>query len=436
MIRKNLFKRHKLEIINLFWLFVDKFVKGIAIFATNIAIANYLGAEKFGLLSYAINLSLIMFAISELGLSQVLVKEFVKNISNSGIYFVTTIFLRLPVLIICYIFIYFFISSKSNISELEITTVLLITFSIIFKISDVVKHLLEALVLSKYSVYIESIVIISISAIKFYCVHVGSPFLVFVYLILLEAIVICAVHLILIKRMNFLTGKIRFSLHVAISLVKQSWLLCLGAILTAIYMKFDVFFLEEFSGFHEVGIYSVAVKFSEIFFFIALAVNATFAPKVIRAFYENQIKYHEHMFVLFKILSLMAFALIGLMFIFKSKIFVYAVDKELLMAADVFAVLILSNISVFTGILCNQHLIIAEAQNIIFIKALLATITCFALNFLLTPDFGAIGAAYAYVGSSFVATFSLILFKSQRKITKLMFVAPFISYRKYCRIEL
>jgi PST family polysaccharide transporter len=94
-------------------------------------------------------------------------------------------------------------------------------------------------------------------------------------------------------------------------------------------------------------------------------------------------------------------------------------------AAPVLAIHLWASIAVFLGVASSQYLLVEQLQKISFYRTLIGVICNIALNLILIPRLGATGAAIATVLSYFIATFSVVFFKSTRAHTIYLLMAPF-----------
>ncbi len=67
------------------------------------------------------------------------------------------------------------------------------------------------------------------------------------------------------------------------SMIKHSWPFTLSAFATTIYVSVDQVFLKIFLGSEAVGLYVVAVRFSEVWFFISSVVCTSLLPAILNA---------------------------------------------------------------------------------------------------------------------------------------------------------
>jgi PST family polysaccharide transporter len=96
-------------------------------------------------------------------------------------------------------------------------------------------------------------------------------------------------------------------------------------------------------------------------------------------------------------------------------------------AAQVLSIHAWANVAVFLGVASSQYLTIARLQKLSLFRTSLGLISNISLNLVLIPVHGAAGAAIATVISYFIATWSLLLFRSTRSHGIALIRAPFVT---------
>jgi len=165
----------------------------------------------------------------------------------------------------------------------------------------------------------------------------------------------------------------------------------------------------------ELGYYAAAVRLSEAWYFIPVALTNAIFPAVINAkkvsneFYINRIQ------KLYDILAWMAISIAVPVSIFSKDIINVIFGTEFQSAAPVLTIYIWAGVAVFLGVASSQYLITENYTKLSFFRSLIGMVINVILNLVLIPKYGIIGAAYATLISYSVATFSIILFPKTRK---------------------
>lgn len=82
-------------------------------------------------------------------------------------------------------------------------------------------------------------------------------------------------------------------------LLRDSWPLILSGLSVMVYMKIDQVILGEMIDNKAVGIYSAAIRISEVWYFIPMAIVSSVSPSIIRVKKENEGLYYLRLQKLF-----------------------------------------------------------------------------------------------------------------------------------------
>ena len=143
---------------NTTWLLLERVLRIISGLFVGILVARYLGPEQFGNFNYIVSFVGLFAAFSSLGLDVILVRELVKNESRLNSLLGTVFILKLAgaIFTILLIFISFYFTSNDYNTNVMMLIVAMVT---IFSSFNVVDLYFQAKVKSKYSVYVNIIML-------------------------------------------------------------------------------------------------------------------------------------------------------------------------------------------------------------------------------------------------------------------------------------
>ena len=95
----------------------------------------------------------------------------------------------------------------------------------------------------------------------------------------------------------------------AISLVKESWPLIFAGLAIAVYMKIDQIMLGEMIGKKAVGTYAAAVRLSEIWYFIPMAIASSVFPSIVKSKQLDEQIYKKRMQKFYDLNAILAYGL-------------------------------------------------------------------------------------------------------------------------------
>ena len=307
---------------NTSWLFGEKILRIVVGLFVGIWVARYLGPEQFGLFSYAQGFVGLFTAISTLGLDGIVIRELVKDESRRdeliGTAFWLNILGALGVLIVLAIAINF-TSNDSYTSSL----VFIIASATIFQSFNVVDMYFQSKVLSKYIVYANVISLFISSIVKIILILNEAPLIAFAWVILFDSFILASGFIYFyLKNLRHSEQPERqsvpnaessftwkFNKSTAFSLLQDSWPLILSGIVISIYMKIDQVMIKEMMNVEAVGQYAAAVRLSEAWYFIPMAIASSLFPSIINAKKVSEKLYLERLQRLYSLMVWLAIAI-------------------------------------------------------------------------------------------------------------------------------
>ena len=416
---------------NTSWLFAEKILRLPISLIVTILVVRYLGPEQFGLLSYAISFYGLFTAISILGLESISIRELVKYPERRDNILGSVFLLRLVGGIVTIILIALTLFISDEPTDISIL-ILIISTSAIFQSLSVIDYYFRAEVKAKYSVYVMTASVLFISSIKILLIILEAPLIYFAIVFSVEFFVTAAGFLLVYKHNKLKIINWKFRKETAINLLKDSWPLILSGLVIAIYVRIDQVMIKNMLDSKELGYYAAAVRLSEAWYFIPVALTNSIFPAIINAKKVSDKFYFNRMQKLYDILAWMAIAIAVPVSIFSSDIINILFGSEFQSAATVLTIYIWAGVAVFLGVASSQYLITENFTKLSFFRTFMGMIINVILNLVLIPKYGIIGAAYATLISYSVAVFSIILFPKTGKqfimMMKSIFLITLIQY--------
>jgi len=425
-ILKDKFKKLKLSsgfkryFLNTGWLlFNNVFGMVIALFV-GIYVARYLGPDNFGLLSYAGSFVGLFSALVTLGLDNIVVRELVKDEKKRDELLGTTFILKIIGSILVLIIIVIAVRFTNNDSFTNLL-IFIIAIGTIFQSFNVIQFYFQAKVLSKYTVYAQIFATILCSVIKLLLIHLNMGLIYFAMVTLIQSIILALgfVAMYIKQKLNLFNWRPKFDL--ARFLLKDSWPLILSGIAISIYMKIDQVMIKNMLDAKAVGNYAVAVRLSEVWYFIPMIITNSLFPAIINAKKISEKLYYER---LQKLYDLMVWLSIGIalpIMLFSHNIINLLFGIQYQEAAGILKIYVWAGVSVFLGVASSQYLLAENYTKISFLRTLIGAVINVILNIILIPRYGTNGAAIATVISYFGSVFLIVLIPKTYKNSILMF---------------
>lgn len=405
---------------NITWLFFDKFIRlGVGLLV-GVWIARYLGPEQFGLMNYAIAFVALFASIANLGLNSIVVRDLVQDPASANTTMGTSFVLSVLGGFSAFCLSLLAISHARPEDELVKFIVVLLSLLMVFKATDVVRYWFESQVQTKYVVWMENGIFLIFAAIKIGLIVAEAPLLAFIWALFAEGLLVATGLMIVYALQGGQVNAWKTQISRAKNLIKDSWPLILSGLAIMIYMRIDQIMLGQMLDDESVGIYSAAVKISEVWYFIPMTIVASVFPSIIEAKKQNETLYYDRLQKLYDIMVLLALTVAILMTFLSDWVVTLLFGKAYLEAGTVLSVHIWAGIFVFLGVASGKWFLIEGLQRFTFYRTLFGAVVNVGLNMLMIPKFGVIGAAYATVISYAVAAmFSDLLQKETRPMFRM-----------------
>lgn len=429
---KAVYPRIRVYLTNISWIMGERIATmGVTFFVT-IILARYLGPEQFGILAYAMSLVALFGIAGHVGLSGLVVRELVKDPDNKNIILGTSFALKGIGYLIGFIIVISLALATESFNSIEFEVLVIIALSLLFKPFDIIDFWFQSQLQAKYTAIARMLAIIVSSVLKLTFVFLSANLIFFAVANLIQTIISVVILILLF----FLKSKInikdwQFSKEKAVELFKQGWVVFLGSIFAVIYLKIDQLMLKWFVGAEEVGIYAVAASLSEAWYFVPVAIVASFFPKLIKLREENLVRYYHRLQQIFDFLFLLALVMAVVITIFAQTIILIAFGEAYADAAPILVVHIWSALFIFMRAAFSKWILIENVLMFSLITQGLGALTNVVLNWWLIPFYGGLGAAYATLISYAAASYIALLFHSKTRVIFILMTKSFFSPIRY-----
>lgn len=390
-------------------------------------LARYLGPEGFGTLNYAMAIFTIFSSIALLGLPEIIIRNLVNN-DNYNMDLGCAALLQTIGGVAAYSFLLIYIFFVDGNSEQTKIFVAIFGFAILFKASEISIYWFDSKIKSKYYIVSQALVFLIFSIVKIYLIYFNFNLISFSYLFIFEMFFNGLFLLIVLHRYGVKLISLKFNLSYAKKLLKDSWPLILAALAVSVYMKIDQIMLGNMMGNESVGVYSAALRISEVFYFLPIIISNTFFPLILNDKKKNEKEYMHKMQKLYDYLFAIAF------FIALSTTFLAPYIVNLLYGAayegavNVLVMHVWGGIFVFLGVASSKWIVAENLQVYALQRTIGGAILNIILNYFLIPDYGVNGAAFATLISQI---FSALIFDFFQIKTRKMFFMKLKSFNLF-----
>jgi len=390
---------------NVSWVSGERALRLLIGLAVTSVLARYLGPHDFGLLSLGLAIVAILMPFTELGLQGIIIKAHVEEPEHSNLITGTSFIMRI---IGGFVTVLLAVGAAKILSDKDTNLVPIVTvlsLTALFRSTDTFKHIFESRVYSKPIIIAEFCSAISANAFKLIAVASGASLLTFAMIHSIEGIITAVAIVAVYRKYVGELSKIRFSLSKAVELLRKCWPLILASLAVVIYMKIDQIMLGVMLDETNVGIYAIAARISEVWYFVpGVMVWSTF-PFLVEAKKENTEFYIRRLIRLFRSVIFLAVSVALAINLFGSPMINLLFGEQFNQASGVLSIHAWGGVFAVLSIVTRYWSINENLQHLEIIRTVSGAIINILLNLLLIPKYGIMGAAYATLLSHLWAGF-------------------------------
>lgn len=404
---------------NASWLLFENILRMSVGLFVMVWVARYLGPNQFGLLSYTQSFVALFAVIAGLGLNNIIIRELVNHKSLENTLLGTAFGLQIFGALIAITIVYAMTFVVPHDSETRLL-ILVIASATIFSSFSVIDFYFQSCVMSKFVVYAKIITLIFVSSIKILLILKEAPLIYFASVALVESMFLAFWYIIFFyfNKKSLLSWNFDFS--TASSLMKNSWPLILSGIVVTLYMKIDQVMIQNMLDSENVGQYAAAVRLSEIWYFLPIAICNTLFPAILNSRKISSELYYSRLQKLYDFLFILSVTIALPLSFFSNELCQLIYGSNFDKAGEVLALHIWSGVFVFLGVAGSKWFVAENLQRYTFYRTLAGAIMNISLNYILIPEYGIIGAAWATLVSQLVASYLFNIFSSKTRITFLL----------------
>jgi O-antigen/teichoic acid export membrane protein len=199
------------------------------------------------------------------------------------------------------------------------------------------------------------------------------------------------------------------------NLLKDSWPLILNLVFVSIYMRVDQVMIKEIMNSNAVGQYSAAVSLSQAWYFIPSIIGSSLFPAIVNAKNISNELYYDRLQKLYDLMVIFAIV-IAIPMTFVSDFLVEILfGDEFVLTGKVLSIHVWAGVFVFLGVSTSKWILTENLQRYSSICLFIGMLSNIALNLIMIPSFGIVGAAVATIISQSISVlFAPLLFKKIR----------------------
>lgn len=411
--------------VNTSWLVAEKIFSSLIIFAVGVYVARYLGPDRLGLLSYSQSFVLLFVPLANLGLDSIIVRELVKDETKRDVLLGTGFALKLAGVLLAWAVLASVVPLADNDGYTNLL-IAIIASSLLFQSFGTVDFYFQAKVMSKYMVMARLVAGILIPIIKVGLILFQAQLIWFALVILLQDLIVGVLFLVAYRLQKLSVFHWRFNSAIARQLLMVSWPLMFAGLMIVVYMKIDQIMLKNMLDTTQVGIYAVAVRLSEFWYFMPLLISQSIFPAIINAKTGDGVVYRQRMQQLYDLMTFLSLGIAIIVTLSSSLIMDTLYGPPYSGSDTVLAIHIWAGVIVFFGTARGKWIITENLQKKALFIYITGVILNVILNIVLIPIYGVVGAALAtLISYTFCNIIISILIKEFRE-PLIMFIKSFV----------
>ena len=381
----------------------------------SVLVARYLGPADFGRLSFAIAFVALLGTVQHLGLvglvTQALVREPEGRDEILGSVFALKLLGGLAIVLIAIPVGYMLADTRA-----EWFLISLVSFATLFEAGAIFRLYFEAEVQGRPVAIVMSAALLISLALRIAAIALAAPLWVFGVIFTAQVAMTSLGLWVGYNRRGHSVRRWRISAVRMRSLLSKSWPIMISSASAVVYLKIDQLMLGKMNGMAGVGTYAVAARISELTYALPTVLAGAIFPRLVqlheqdRGRYDHRIRQSIDAMFWAGLCAAIGISLISGPFI--ALLFGAAYTG----AGSILSIHIWACPAMFMGIIVQRWHMADNLQHLLIPRQVAGAAANVALNWLLIPSWGGIGAAIATVLSYTLAQYVLMFSHRRTRI--------------------
>lgn len=386
---------------NFAWQSGDRVVRMGLQFLVGAVVARHLGVHDFGTLNYALAVTGLVGVLAGLGMDGVFSRDLVRHPEQAEAIMGTVFWTRLAAAALLYLGIVGLAAYQGG----EAGTAMLVCGLIMFNTPLLVLNThFDIRLQARYGVFAANASFVVCTAARLWLVARNASVAPLAATYLIEPVISSGMIYWFYRRGGHRARRWRWEPARAGRLLRESWALLLSGLAIMVYMRLDQIMLSRMRGDAEVGVFCAALRLSEVWYFIPLALASSLFPSLVRSRELEPSVYRRRLGQFYDLNAGLAYALIVPLAPLAPWLFNLVYGRAFAGADTVFQIHLFACLFVFLGVARGQYLLNEGFTRFVFVSTTLGAVANVGLNLLLIPAYGAAGAAVATVASQALST--------------------------------
>lgn len=378
---------------NASWIIGIQIVKSLLGLVISMLTARFLGPSNFGLINYAASIVAFVTPIMYLGLNGVLVQEIVNTPEKEGEILGTSVTMTFLSSLLCVIGVISFAAAVNRGERETVIVCALYSTLLIFQSLELLNYWFQAKLLSKYASGVALFAYAVISGYKIYLLAAHKSIYWFALSNALDYMIIVVGLFIVYKRLG--GGRLRLNLSTARRLWGKSRYYIVSNMMIAIFAQTDRIMLKLMINDAATGYYSAAVACAGMTGFVFTAIIDSFRPLIFDDKKTDEIRYEKDMCRLYGIIIYLSLIQSLVITLFSDLIIKILYGAAYSASINALKLIVWYTTFSYLGSVRNIWILAENRQKYLWIINLSGALANVALNYILIPITGIMGAALA-----------------------------------------
>lgn len=380
-------------VINAGWIIACRLVQAVLALAVTFVSARYLGPANYGLVNYAESIVNFLRPVMQLGFNGILVKELVERPKEEGVTLGTALAMNVLSALVCMAGMISFVAAANFGQRDTLIVCSLYSIGLIFLALEMIQYWFQAHLKAKYASLTILAAYCIVAVYKLWLLITGKSICWFAIANSIDYMLI-AVSLLAIYRKQ--GGQpLRFSLTRAREMLGKGKYYILSGLMVMIFAQTDKIMLKSIAGDAETGYYAAAVACTTMSNFVFVAIIDSARPSILKKLGKSKEGFEQGVSALYSIIIYLALAqCIGLT-VLAGWIIPLLYGSSYVPAAEILRLAIWYTTFSYIGAVRDVWILGENKQHILWKINLCGALMNVALNAILIPIWGGLGAAAA-----------------------------------------
>lgn len=391
------------------WMLTERVLGMSMAVLVSVWVARYLGPERFGTLNYALAFVAFFTPLASLGINNILVKELILDRSREGLLIGSALVARLGGTVAAAALCVLAIGMTKGTDDQIFWAVTALSVATAFNALDVAGLWLQSKQVVRGLMYWRMGVTLVFAAARVGAILAEADLFAFVWIAAAEIVAVDLTNLLAYFSYGSRPQRWRNDGRTMLSLVNKSWPLILSAVAASVYLKIDQVMLADMVGVAESGVYAVAARISEVWYFVPQVLATAVFPSLLNTKLVSTAQYERRLRICLIAFAIAATSLAVIITFSADFIIDLLFGREYHDAADILRIHIWAGVFIFLRAMASKWLIAEDLYMFSLVSHGVGAVLNVILNLFLIPAWGGLGAAVAtviaYAGASYLFTF-------------------------------